>query len=86
MPHVKPMGRAWHRRARSADPDHRKQYVHRFRSLEHARQVVADFIGRYIREQLLERQGYYNPDRGPPELHSEGCLIKQPWCPKSRNR
>jgi putative transposase len=36
-------------------------YVTRFRSLEHARQVVADFIGRYNREWLLERHGYMTP-------------------------
>jgi transposase InsO family protein len=35
--------------------------VTRFRSLEHARQVVADFIGRYNREWLLERHGYMTP-------------------------
>jgi putative transposase len=36
-------------------------YVHRFRSLEHARQIVADFVGRYNREWLLERHGYMTP-------------------------
>lgn len=33
-------------------------YVIRYRSLEHRRQVLSEFIGRYNQEWLLERHGY----------------------------
>jgi putative transposase len=36
-------------------------YGTRFRSLEHARQVLAEFIGRYNQEWILERHGYMTP-------------------------
>lgn len=36
-------------------------YVHRFRNLEHAREVIDDFIDRYNRLWLIERNGHRTP-------------------------
>lgn len=36
-------------------------YVHEFESLEHARQVIADFIERYNSQWLIERHDYMTP-------------------------
>jgi transposase InsO family protein len=36
-------------------------YLHQFRSLEEARQVIADFIARYNTQWLIERLGYRTP-------------------------
>ena len=36
-------------------------YLHQFRTLEEARQVIAEFIARYNAEWLIERLGYRTP-------------------------
>lgn len=36
-------------------------WVHRFRNLEQARQVIAEFIARYNRERLIQPLGYRSP-------------------------
>jgi transposase InsO family protein len=36
-------------------------YLHRFKTLEKARQIIAEFIERYNRELLIERLGYRTP-------------------------
>ena len=43
-------------------------YLHRFRTLEEARQVIAAFIARYNHEWLIERLGY----RTPAHARAEG--------------
>ena len=43
-------------------------YLHRFQTLEEARQVTAEFIDRYNREWLIERLDY----RTPAQARAEG--------------
>ena len=43
-------------------------YLHRFQTLEAARQVIAAFIARYNREWLIERLGH----RTPAQARAEG--------------
>jgi len=43
-------------------------YLHRFQTLEEARQVIAAFIDRYNHEWLIERLGY----RTPTQARAEG--------------
>lgn len=38
-------------------------YVHRFRNLEEAQRVIAEFVARYNAKWLMERHGYRTPEQ-----------------------
>ena len=48
-------------------------YLHQFRSLEEARQVIADFIARYNTQWLIERLGYRTPAQARAEAQQRAA-------------
>ncbi len=44
-------------------------YLHQFRSLAEARQIIAEFIARYNTEWLIERLGHRTPAQARAEAH-----------------
>ena len=48
-------------------------YLHRFKSLEHAREIIGTFIARYNAEWLIERLGYRTPAQARAETQLQAA-------------
>ena len=48
-------------------------YLHRFKTLEEARQIIGEFIARYNAEWLIERLGYRTPAQARAEVQRKAA-------------
>lgn len=46
-------------------------YLHHFKSLEEARQIIADFVSRYNREWIIGRLGYRTPAQARTDFYTQ---------------